>query len=76
MAHNPPREWITNEQLRAVAADANRKLAQWHSLDDLADKMLERALAGKRVVLSPGMAEVVGRWVKGKINERQSDATK
>lgn len=55
---------MTDDDYRAVHRDAQRKMAQWISLDDLADKMLARAACGKRVVLSPGTAEVVARWIK------------
>lgn len=58
---------MTDEQYRAVADAVRRR--QWVSLDDLVDKMLARAAQGRRVVLSPGTAEAVGRWVKGKIND-------
>lgn len=60
---------MTEKHHRAVRLAAERKLAQWVSLDDLADKMLARALAGKRVVLSPGTAKVVGRALKEHIKE-------
>jgi hypothetical protein len=49
--------------LRAV-----RNRRQWIDLDDLADKMLARAAQGKNVVLSPGTAEYVARWIKFKHN--------
>jgi len=49
---------------RAVRLAVARKLAQWVLLDDLADKMLALAAQGKRVVLSPGTAEVVGRVLR------------
>lgn len=63
MAHNPPRVWMTDEQYRDVQrAVANRR--QWVSLDDLADKMLARAAQGKNVVLSPGTADWLARWIK------------
>ena len=65
MPHNPPRIWMTDEQYRDVLrAVANRR--QWVDLDDLADKMLARAAAGRKVVLSPGTADWLARWVKGK----------
>ena len=64
MAHNPPRVWFTEKDARAVRLAVARKQRQWSTLDDLADKMLARAAEGKRVVLSPGTAEVVGRALK------------
>ncbi|MFC3206916.1 hypothetical protein [Aquamicrobium soli] len=67
MAHNPPREWISDEQLRAVSAAASRKRAQWVDLQDLADKMLSQAAQGKRVVLSPATADYLARWVKDRM---------
>lgn len=70
MAHNPPREWITDEQLRAVA-DSVRRQRQWVDLTDLADKMIARAAAGKRVVLSPGTADWLARWIKERIENEK-----
>ena len=64
MAHNPPRIWMTNENYRELARAVSRKQAQWHSLDGLADKMIARAAQGKNVVLSPGTADYLARWVK------------
>jgi len=55
---------MTPEHNKAVRMAVERKLAQWQSLDDLADKMLARALSGRQVVLSPGTAEVVARALK------------
>ena len=71
MSHNPPRVWFTEAHQRGVERAAKRKLAQWQSLDDLADKMLARAAQGKNVVLSPGTAEVVGRWVKARCDDKK-----
>lgn len=69
MAHNPPRVWMTDEQYRDVLRDvANRR--QWVDIDDLADKMLARATQGKNVVLSPGTADWLARWVKWRLTNR------
>lgn len=64
MSHNPPRVWMSDAQHRAVERAVKRKLAQWASLDDLADKMLAHAAQGKNVVLSPGTADWLARWIK------------
>lgn len=66
MSHNPPRVWFTDADARAVERAVARKLAQWSTIDELADKMLARAAQGKRVVLSPGTAEFVARALKKK----------
>lgn len=63
MAHNPPRVWFTEEHMRQVQRDIAR-CRTWVDIDDLADKMLARAAAGKNVVLSPGTADWLARWVK------------
>jgi len=67
MAHNPPRVWITGQQLRNVEASARRKRQEWHSVEDLAERMQARADAGRRVVLSPGTADFLAKWIKGKV---------
>lgn len=49
--------------MRQVQRDIAR-CRTWVDIDDLADKMLARAAAGKNVVLSPGTADWLARWVK------------
>ena len=67
MAHNPPRIWMTPAQQRAVSDATRRQLARWGSLEELADKMMDQAAQGKRVVLSPATAEYLARWVKEQV---------
>jgi len=55
---------VTDEQLRSARDDARRKMRQWHTAEDLADKMLARAALDKRVTLSPATAEYVARLLK------------
>jgi len=57
---------MTDDKLQAVAKNAERQKRQWHSLDELADKMLVRAKQGKRVSLSPATAEFIAMALKAR----------
>lgn len=69
MSHNPPRVWLTDADMRRVHDDIERKQREWHSAQELADRMLARARQGRRVVLSPGTAEYLALFVKGRCGE-------
>ena len=64
MAHNPPRVWITDEDINRLHSEIKRRSYRWGSLTELADKMPARARQGKRVVLSPSTAEFMADALK------------
>lgn len=64
MAHNPPREWFTDADKRAVVDAVRRQQRQWHTAGELADRIAAEAAQGKRVVLSPGTADYVARMLR------------